>query len=108
MVTFYATGWQSNFSPLADGQVATVAQDVCLGSCIGGAMTIPIPFANQIILPAKVLYGGDVPGFVTGVTQFMVQLGSFSASTGPVFFSLSMSGPASTGPEFSVGLWVTP
>ena len=108
IVTFYATGWQSNFSPLADGQVATVAQDACLGSCVGGAMTIPLPFANQIVLPATVLYGGDAPGFVAGVTQFNVQLGTFSATGGSIYFSLGVRGPSATGPSVSVGLWVTP
>jgi uncharacterized protein (TIGR03437 family) len=108
VVTFYATGWQSNFSPLADGQVATVAQDACRGSCVGGAMTIPLPFANQIVFPATVLYGGDAPSMVAGVTQFNVQLGTFSASPGgPIYFSLGVSGPSSTGPSVSVGLWVT-
>ena len=113
VVTFYATGWQSNFSPLADGQVATVAQDTCLGRCVGSAMTIPIPFANQIGFPATVLYGGDSPGMVAGVTQFNVQLGTFSASagTGSVYFALGINGPSSTtgpGPGIGVGLWVTP
>jgi hypothetical protein len=111
VVTFYATGWQSNFSPLGDGQVATVAQDACLGSCVGGAMTLPIPFANQIFLPATVLYGGDAPGIVAGVTQFNVQLGTFSASPGSIYFALGVNGPSSTtgpGPGVLVDLWITP
>ena len=33
IVTFYATGWQTNFSPLADGQVATMAQNICPAVC---------------------------------------------------------------------------
>ena len=108
IVTFYATGWQSSFSPLADGQVATVAQDTCLGTCLGGAFTVPIPFATQFILPATVLYGGDTPGIVAGITQFKVQLGTFSASTGSYSFGLGVNGPSSTGPGVSVWLWVTP
>ena len=108
IVTFYATGWQSSFSPLADGQVATVAQDTCLGTCLGGAFTVPIPFATQFILPATVLYGGDAPGIVAGITQFKVQLGTFSASTGSYSFGLGVNGPSSTGPGVSVWLWVTP
>ncbi len=112
-VAFYATGWQSNFSPLADGQVATVAQDACLGRCVGGAMTIPLPFANQIELPATVLYGGAAPGIVAGVTQFNVRLGAFPASAvpGAVYFSLGINGPSSTtgpGPAVGTTLWVTP
>jgi uncharacterized protein (TIGR03437 family) len=31
-VTFFGTGWQSSFAPLADGQVATAAQDACMGN----------------------------------------------------------------------------
>jgi uncharacterized protein (TIGR03437 family) len=111
-VAFYATGWQSNFSPLADGQVAAVAQDTCLGRCLGGAMTLPLPFANQIGLPATVLYGGAAPGMIAGVTQFNVQLGTFSdAGPGAVYFNLAVQGPSSptaSGPSVSVGLSVTP
>jgi hypothetical protein len=75
-VAFYATGWQSNFAPLADGQVATVAQDACLGNCGASAMTTPLPFSSTYLLPATVLYGGDAPDMVAGVTQFNVQLGT--------------------------------
>ena len=78
-VAFYTTGWQSNFSPLADGQIATGAQDACLGKCVAGGMTPPVPLATQIFVPATVLYGGDAPGTVAGVTQFNVQLGPLSA-----------------------------
>jgi uncharacterized protein (TIGR03437 family) len=110
-VAFYATGWQSNFSPLADGRVATVAQDYCLGNCVAGGMTIPFPFANQIGLPATVLYGGCAPGMIAGVTQFDVQLGTFSSGgSGPVDFVLGINGPSSPagpGPSLEVQLWVT-
>jgi uncharacterized protein (TIGR03437 family) len=110
-VTFYATGWQSTFSPLADGQVATTAQDACLGRCGAGGMTLPFPFADQILLPATVLYGGDAPGLVAGVTQFNVQLGTFSSGgSGAVDFSLGVNGPSSPtgpGPGLGVELWVT-
>jgi uncharacterized protein (TIGR03437 family) len=111
-VTFYATGWQSNFAPLADGQVATVAQDDCLGNCAAGGMTLILPFASQIFLPATVLYGGAAPGMVAGVTQFNVQLGTFSSGgTVPVYFDLAVGGPTSLtgpGPQLGTGLWVTP
>jgi uncharacterized protein (TIGR03437 family) len=70
IVTFYATGWQTSFAPLADGQVATIAQDSCFGAC-------------QVFLPNvanpgsfAVLYGGAAPGFIAGVTQFNVRLGT--------------------------------
>jgi uncharacterized protein (TIGR03437 family) len=66
IVTLYATGLQTNFAPLADGQVATAAQDLCDGACSasGGA----------------VLYGGVAPDLVAGVSQFNVQLGMFPGS----------------------------
>jgi uncharacterized protein (TIGR03437 family) len=70
IITFYATGWQSNFSPLADGQVATTAQDGCVGTC-----TAYMDPSN-----AQVLYAGPAPGIVAGVTQFNVQLGAAQAS----------------------------
>jgi uncharacterized protein (TIGR03437 family) len=108
IVTFYATGWQSTFSPLADGQVATVAQDACLGACRAAAGTVPIPFSSQYVLPATVLYGGAAPGMVAGVTQFNVQLGAFSATGGIYAFNLTVAGPSSTGPTVSQTLWVTP
>lgn len=108
IVTFYATGWQSTFSPLADGQVATVAQDACLGACRASAGTLPLPFSSQYVLPATVLYGGAAPGMVAGVTQFNVQLGAFSATGGIYAFNLTVAGPPLTGPAVSQTLWVTP
>ncbi len=70
-VTFYATGWQSNFSPLSDGQVATAALDMCHGTCqaswIGVAMPVNVPTAT-------VLYGGAAPGIVAGVSQINVRI----------------------------------
>jgi uncharacterized protein (TIGR03437 family) len=81
-VTFYVTGWQADFSPLADGQAATVAQDVCLGACNASAATGGVfPFGPpRITIGAAVLYGGAAPGFVVGVTQFNVLLGTYPAS----------------------------
>ncbi len=60
IVTFYGTGWQSKFAPLTDGQVATMAQNVCFG-----CETSP---------GGEVLYGGPTPGTVAGVTQFNVRV----------------------------------
>jgi uncharacterized protein (TIGR03437 family) len=110
IVTFYATGWQSNFSPLADGQVQTVAQDVCLGACRASAGTAPIPFSNQVGLAVTVLYGGAAPELVAGVTQFNVQLGAFSSPTAVGLYAVNLivAGPSSTSPSVSTGLWVTP
>jgi hypothetical protein len=46
------------------------------------------------------------------VTQFNVQLGTFSSGgTGPVYFDLGVGGPSSLtgpGPQLGTGLWVTP
>ena len=70
-MTFYATGWQSSFAPLADGQVATSPQDSCQGTCQVTALNTPAPPANF-----KVSYAGAAPGIVAGVTQFNVQLGT--------------------------------
>lgn len=73
VVSFYATGWQSNFAPLADGQVATAAKTVCTNS-----VSIPVGESNCGVLPSNtvptgvVLYGGAAPGIVAGVTQFNV------------------------------------
>jgi uncharacterized protein (TIGR03437 family) len=69
IVTLYATGWQSNFSPLADGQVATSAEDICQGSCQGSTGD-------------TVLYGGAAPGIVAGVTQFNVRFSLGAAASG--------------------------
>ena len=81
IVTFYATGWQSDFSPLADGQVATAAGDACQGSCLGAANF-------------TVLYGGFAPGIVAGVTQFNVRVSLGAEASGtlytPVFLGESV------------------
>jgi uncharacterized protein (TIGR03437 family) len=100
IVTFYATGWQSSFSPLSDGQVASMAQDACLGTCTASVSIPPFPFTNQLPLPATVLYGGAAPGLVAGVTQFNVQLGT-SSSTGTNAFGLGVSSPG-----VSVTVWI--
>jgi hypothetical protein len=97
IVTFYATGWQSSFSPLTDGQVATTAQNVCQPSSVGIGPPPPPPpvpaqpAGNGPICPvtstlgvyapsATVLYGGAAPGIVAGVTQFNLQIGAVAAS----------------------------
>jgi uncharacterized protein (TIGR03437 family) len=63
VVYFYATGFQSNFPPYTDGQVATSAQDYCAGKC-------PVVDSSG----ATIVYGGAAPGIVAGVTQFNVKL----------------------------------
>ena len=102
IVTFYATGWQSNFSALANGQVATVARDVCLGTCQASAIMPPAPFAG-LSLPVTVLYGGAAPGFIAGATQFNVQLGTISGNSLTYAFTLTLSNPTVT-----QTVWITP
>jgi uncharacterized protein (TIGR03437 family) len=78
-ITFYATGWQSTFFQLADGQVATAAIAVFSGNCC---------VSIQGVAGASVLYAGDAPGIVAGVSQFNIQLGAVSA-VGQVAFSVN-------------------
>jgi uncharacterized protein (TIGR03437 family) len=103
IVTFYATGWQSSFAPLADGQVATGAADVCAGTCKASGATPPAPFVSTHLLAATVLYGGAAPGTVAGVTQFNVQLGAISGAPGVQGFNLLLSNPT-----VNVVVWATP
>ena len=111
IVKFYATGWQSNFAPFADGQVATAAQDTCLGTCTAGASTgvVGIPFVGGLptSLPATALYGGAAPGFVAGVTQFNVQLGT--ATTPPTTATAAYNVSVGTSNNFvSQSVWIAP
>jgi uncharacterized protein (TIGR03437 family) len=93
IVTFYATGWQTNFSPLADGQVATMAQNICPEVC-------------QAVPAGSVFYGGSAPGIVAGVSQLNVQIGTIqSSSTSPFLYGFSMAGPSG---DLSQTVWVTP
>ena len=115
-VSLYATGWQSSFAPFADGQVATAIEDTCLGTCTATASTgtIGIPFVGgtQTSLTATALYGGAAPGFVAGVTQFKVQLGTTTTSIPPsppstatAAYSVSVG---TAGNFVSAGVWITP
>jgi uncharacterized protein (TIGR03437 family) len=112
VVTFYATGWQSSFAPLADGQVATAMQDVCLGTCRANGTTgvVVTGFGGggpQTTLPATALYGGAAPGFVAGVTQFSVQLGTVTTppSTATAAYNMSVGVPFNFA---SAEVWITP
>jgi uncharacterized protein (TIGR03437 family) len=93
IVTFYVTGFQSSFAPLADGQVATVANnDGCAleSGCTIDAATLGGGFTNpSISIPATVLYAGAAPGIVAGVTQFNLQVGTPTATNG---FYLTLNG----------------
>ena len=86
-VSIFATGWPSNFFGLADGQVATTMQDSCSGACQITTLNAQSP-ANF-----TVLYGGAAPGFIAGVTQFNVHLGT-TASQSEIGISLEIFGPA--------------
>ena len=89
IITFYATGFQANFYPLADGQVATVAHDYCGTLCLIDPTT------------ATIVYGGAAPGIVAGVTQFNVQLPS-TPSTYLVLYPFGS-------PNYQqVAVWVSP
>lgn len=114
ILTFYATGWQSNFSPLIDGQNATTAQDACKGACQASAATpfVPSPclgfcFAlpGQTTITATALYGGAAPGLVAGITQFNVQLGNPPAAGGTNFFEVTVTLGNST---VSEGVYIAP
>jgi uncharacterized protein (TIGR03437 family) len=97
-VTFYATGWQSSFAPLADGQVATVAKDACLGECQLFQICAACPSNAPT---ATVLYGGTAPGIVAGVTQFNIEFGPISTASE---FSFAVTGPSTV----IQTVWVAP
>jgi uncharacterized protein (TIGR03437 family) len=100
IVTFYATGWQPTFSPLADGQVATTAQDMCEGTCRAGSN-------------ATVVYGGAAPGIVAGVSQFNILVVTLPANPSAYMLDLGVSNivfikPTITQTFASQAVWVTP
>jgi uncharacterized protein (TIGR03437 family) len=79
IVTFYVTGFQSSFAPLADGQVAIVANnDACAlaRGCTMTAQTVAYFHLGSFSIPTTVLYAGAAPGMVAGVTQFNLQVGT--------------------------------
>lgn len=95
VVFFYATGFQTNFAPLVDGQVAAQANNIfCAdGSCSASEGTI--------------LYEGAAPGIVAGVTQINLQLNA----SGPQAVSVTGLQQVSILLEnfnVFVTVWVTP
>jgi uncharacterized protein (TIGR03437 family) len=115
-VIFYATGWQGSISPLTDGQVATGAQDACLGACQASASYFSPPIcvgfclarpAVSISLTATATYGGAAPGMVAGITQFNVRLGSLTSSSGAYPFTVSVSGGPSNA-TVNQTVWIAP
>ncbi len=97
-VLIYATGWQSSFAPLADGQVQTTANDACQGNCTGAALGMPGIFpigGGYPGFPVTVLYGGDAPGYVAGITQFNIQIDTVPDTAVTMCYQLSLQGPSS-------------
>jgi uncharacterized protein (TIGR03437 family) len=93
VVSFYATGWQSSFTPLTDGQVALQANNVCNAS---------ICSASQ----GAIVYAGAAPGIVAGVTQFNLKL---NGSPQPVSVTnLQQVTILVSGVNQLISLWVTP
>lgn len=101
IVSFWATGWQSNFAPLADGQVATGAQDVCLGNCQASALNV----SERAFFPvaATVQYAGAAPTLVAGITQFNVQVPN--PVPGTLSYTIDVTNPV-TGATVSSGAWI--
>ena len=97
--SFYATGWQSSFGSLADGQLATGAQDAGLGNCQVS------PVGNVYAPAAKVTYGGAAPGIVAGVSQINVQIAPIPTFYGTFQFSFIIFGSSAT---LTQSVWVTP
>ena len=85
-VSIFATGWPSNFSGLADGQIATAMQDSCM---LCQVLTLNAQSPANFTL----LYGGTAPGFVVGVTQFNVRLGT-TGSQSEIGVNLEIFGAA--------------
>jgi uncharacterized protein (TIGR03437 family) len=97
IVTFYVTGFQSNFSPLADGQVATAAQNLCV-PCSATVRTAGFPW-NPIVT-----YGGAAFGMVAGISQINLNVGSGAGATAGDYQFL-IAGPSSS---FTKQIWVEP
>jgi uncharacterized protein (TIGR03437 family) len=96
VVTFYASGWQASFAPLADGQVATAAQNVCADSISIPSNRVPCSVLPLNTVPSGVvLYAGAAPGIVAGVSQFNVEIYTnavVSGTPGPYTFIVSGGG----------------
>jgi uncharacterized protein (TIGR03437 family) len=98
IVTFWVTGFQSSFAPLADGQVATVANnDACALAALGCSITAEGVIAAHPPgppIPTTVLYAGPAPGMVAGVTQFNLQVGTPATANS---FVLTLNGTSIIG-----------
>lgn len=98
VVTFYVTGFQHDFSPLADGQVATVANNYCLFNCIMDDY--------DASAGAAVLYGGPAPGIVAGVTQINLLVPHF-VLLGPTPLNITVYDDLGFA-SFTQTVWSTP
>jgi uncharacterized protein (TIGR03437 family) len=94
VVSFYATGWQSSFDPLTDGQVALQAINSC-------------PTSNCFASQGTIVYAGAAPGIVAGVTQFNLQLNTGPQPV-PVKGQLQELAISVTGLNQLISIWVTP
>ena len=93
VVSFYATGWQSSFAPLTDGQVALQANNACNSSICSASL-------------GAIVYAGAAPGIVAGVTQFNLKL---NGSPQPVSVTnLQQVTILVSGLNPLISLWVTP
>ncbi len=97
VITFYATGWQSDFFQLADGQVATAALAVFSGNCCVSSI--------QGVSSAAVPYAGAAPGIVAGVSQFNIKLGTVSTVG---HFSFSVNALTDTAYQVNQSVWIAP
>jgi uncharacterized protein (TIGR03437 family) len=104
IVTFWVTGFQSSFAPLADGQVATVANNYgcALPGCTITAQTIDFFQLGSRSVPTTVMYAGASPGMVAGVTQFNLQVGTPPAFPWNDFYVML------NGVYIGVGVYVSP
>jgi uncharacterized protein (TIGR03437 family) len=99
VVTFYATGVQPSFAPVADGQVATAAQNLC---SVDECEVLP----PGIVPAGTVVYAGAAPGIVAGVTQFNVEIGpdSFISCNSSNRYNFTVY---ALGASISQSVWVT-
>jgi uncharacterized protein (TIGR03437 family) len=105
IITFYATGWQSSFGPLTDGEVATQAQDSCRGYCQATFPATDLGISGGVT--AFVQYAGAAPGIVAGVTQFNVALGTLPPSAGTNQLLLYLTDPSATS-TVTQTVWMAP
>lgn len=91
------TGWQTNFSPLTDGEVAMQANNSACSSVICSATG------------STITYAGAAPGLVAGVTQINLLLNGSFPVVGPTNLPMVViEGPIFiTGPDIFVPVFIT-